>query len=285
MIFVVSMILLTTSNKLTSSGVVDFNTKLFGKFKWLTESVVLLNSLIILSVMLACVSAISRDSLPPIFDSLKLAPMLIGIIGIFVVKNGIDSIKKSNVIIVPIIILILCIVTSISISKIDISFNFKLSTIPKSLVYIAFNMFLVANAIFKLSLTKKQTVATCCIVSIVLSVLIMLLIFAINSDSSSMSAALPLLYLARKLGWGFYWIIILTLVAGVFTSVLLAIYNIVEWLSTFIRDRVIAGLLAVILAFCISMFGFQHIVAIFYPIIGVFGVLYTICCLRFVYKN
>lgn len=278
-VFGTSYLFLMVGNKLNTVSI-NSNTALFGRFAPVAEFFALLNSFILLAVMLAGTTVISGT-----MHGVPVVAIIAGIIAVAILKYGINGLMRANLVLIPLLILVLILVCTLSVKYFVWQSNFDILILPKSILYVSLNMYLASGALHQLKLSTKQAIIASTIASIIIGTLLLALMLAIKSNPSSMLEPMPLLYIASKLGGAYKILVSCTLILCIFSSMLIAIHNVVEWLQTIINDRIIAGLIALTCAFIISMLGFQQLVQYLYPIISVVGMVYIGGNVVYLFRN
>ena len=146
------------------------------------------------------------------------------------------------------------------------------------------NIFLIAKT--GSYLPKKQMVIASIISSILLTISILIVAICILFGGESVfESDMPMLLVAYKLGTGFGVIYLMTLIVAIFTTICTAAFSICAWLNNFIADKFICAVIVLSIGFVFSRFGFSIIVDIFYPIEGIFGLVFIVICFIYHIKN
>ena len=198
------------------------------------------------------------------------------LIAFFVARRGIEGVKKLNVFLVP-LMLILTVAFLCGRGK----FHFGAPTYSSRssvfgvIFYTGFNMFLSAAVIARAGNTDKTTVIASSAVTALLTVTLILLIYgAINYEGiNAADADLPLLYVfsdsaLMSAAFG------AVLYAGALTTVVCSYYPLSEIAKTGFGPR--GSILAAVCVFVVSRLGVKPIVRWVYPAAGILGALYFI---------
>ncbi|MDR3022354.1 MAG: hypothetical protein LBU60_06765 [Clostridiales bacterium] len=284
LIFFISLLFLSISRNVHKCGNLNYNQALFGKFGCVADVFSLINSFVIFAAMLSAFAAFSNVKLQTAWGSVHIASLAIGFLGVLIAKLGIEGLIRINTILVPFVIISLTVVPIFAIKRFDFSLNFAISHISQSIVYVGLNMYLASNALFKMNLSKRQTITSASIASMIFGILLTLLVLALNGNPQAFNSSMPILIIAKQYNYFANIVINCTLVSCIFTSLIIAIYNIVEFFK-FTKSRFLTGLSALCVAFAISGLGFKNIVTIFYPAIGVVGIVFIIACILSMYRQ
>ncbi|MCL1945259.1 MAG: hypothetical protein FWF56_05615 [Firmicutes bacterium] len=269
LVFVVSLLFLRVGAKLQRLKCDNNYVEMFGRGAVGVEIFGVFNSFVVLAVMLAGLTVISGS-----ISGIPVVAIVLSLVAVFVLRYGIGGLMRANSILVPILLIVLIAICVVAINSTSLNIDFAIVLLPKSVVYVSLNMYLASQALYKLELNTKQSIISSFLAGILVSVLLYLLISAIVSYPESINYPMPLLYIANRFGNVWYFVVSSALGLCIFSSLLIALYNIIEWLSSFVKDRILAGMIALTCAFALSMIGFEKIVQAVYPIIGVVGVLY-----------
>lgn len=194
-----------------------------------------------------------------------------GILALLIVLWGVDKLKFSNFIIVPIIIIMVAIlfVKNHSVPPVE-----KFSILP-AFTYCTMNIigggYLIAT--FSADFTKKECLHTSLICGTVLTALLLAVFFTIQNH---LDKAMPLITTAEENGFAVLGNLIMYL--AIFTTL-------TGSLSISSGNKFIPSCIIVALSFTTAILGFEKIVNNFYPILGVAGgvvsLLYLYCYFRY----
>ena len=261
-------------------NVTQLNERLIGRFHFLPDSFLLINSLIVLSGMLA-----GMDSLGSLFFPLSpLYAVAAGVLGVIVVHKGIKGLLRCNGIVVPCMILALLTVCGLSIAGgwIDFSLGrFTLTTLPTTAVYVSMNMILASTVLTTLGpLKKKQILLSAGIAAAVMTGLLVALILALNSCGDS-TAEMPVLEMAKAISPILYVLIALVIGVSIFTTMLTAMSGLCAWFSCVLGKGIFCPIVVLLAGLLLSRLGFLKVVGLLYPVIGVLGLFYMLLCIVF----
>jgi uncharacterized membrane protein YkvI len=274
-IFVVSWLFLRVGAKVS-----DGSAAVFGKFGTVVDSATLINSIIILAVMLSGLTVLGAG----LYSGVPILTMTAAVAALWIAYKGIDSLVRVNAVLVPIMIAVLVVVCVRALGGLP-SASIAWRDVYSSAVYVGLNMYLAATALSRFRLDKRQAIIASAIAACIIGALLALLMWALHNNPDAWEHPMPLLYIVRDYGAIGYAVIVTTLAACIFTTLCIALYNIVEWLSSIIPNRIACGVLALMLATVLGTLGFARIVDIFYPIIGAFGILYVLACAWYIIKE
>lgn len=272
-IFALCSLYLWLGSTTGARNVSELNVKLMGRFHFIPDSFLLLNSLIVLSGMLA-----GCDSLGGMF--LPLSPLYsiaAGCACAFVVHKGLSGIMKCNCVIVPLIIfsLVLVCVGAIRADEADLSLgNLTALIMPVSAVYVSMNMILASTVLTTLGkLTRRQILVPSALAAAMMTVLMTLIILMLNSCPVTESD-MPVLSAAASLSPWLYGLIAAIIGVSIFTTMLTAMSGLCAWFSTVFGNGIYCPIIVLLAGILLSRLGFNKVVSLLYPVIGVLGLLY-----------
>ncbi len=201
--------------------------------------------------------------------------VITGFISLAIVLCGVEKIKLSNLIIVPIIIIMIVI---LFIKERSVPATEKISVLP-AFTYCSMNIigggYLVST--FSGNFTKKDCLQTAVICGAVLTALLLAVFFTIQNH---LDDVMPLISAAEDCGLGKIGNIIMYL--AIFTTV-------TSELSIASKNNKILACVLTCAAFVVSIFGFRTLVDKCYPVIGVIGsgitVIYLFLYIKFVHRQ
>ena len=281
-IFVLSVVFLFIGSRLRSTNVSEVNRKLAGRAHVVVDSFLLVNNFIVLAGMLA-----GMDSLGNLV--LKIRPawsILSGALCVFVVCRGIKGLLNCNSLVVPLIIVSMIFVCAYSAAGGGMPVReFQSKTLLTLVVYVCMNMMLASTVLTTMGeMSKKQIFVSSAIAAFIMTVLILLLILALNNNPFE-SADMPVLEMARKISPIVFGLILVVIAVSIFTTMLTAMSGLVAWFSSVFGSRLYSAVFVLLLALALSNLGFSNLVGYLYPVIGVLGVIYTVLCLVYVVRE
>ncbi|MDR1138632.1 MAG: hypothetical protein LBK70_02020 [Clostridiales bacterium] len=272
MVFGCSWVLLQVGSVLHRQGLQNgANKAIYGKLCLGADIFGLLNSLVVLAVLLAGASVIGGT-----LYNVPIVSIILSTLSILVLRYGISGLSRVNSILIPILIVVLVVVATVSLRSVESQNAPNMHAILKSMVYVSLNIYLATNILHKSNLSARQSLIACGVASISISILLGLVVLSLQSNMTFVNLPMPLLHIAKSLGTVPYVLVVVILIACIFGSMSIALYNIVEWLNTAVADRVLCGIIAVVAAYVLSMVGFEQIIQLIYPIIGIVGVVHIV---------
>lgn len=262
--------------KFKSNNIFVTNRILFGKLSIIINLFVFISYAIVLSGMLAGVYElylnISNASIA------KLLVLVTAILCIIENSGGIKSIYIINNIFIPLTIVILVLSACLKVGECNLQFdnlvNFN-SLLPyaSSICYISINLMLTGNILIQegQKYTKRQVIFAAILSSIILTLIIFL--FDIILLNFNIKSEMPMLTFAFNIN---YWWGIVVLVCIWF-----CVYSAITSISYILADcfgsdnAFLTNLIIITLAYVISLFGFSTIVQYLYPVIGIFGIIFS----------
>ena len=277
LVFVSCATFLFVGSKACADDVGAVNRKIAGRAEPVLSALMLFNSLVSLSAMLAG----TDDLLGEIFPLKPLYSIVFGALGVIVVARGLDGIMKVNVVVVPLLAAITVIVTSLTISS-PSSASFTALTAYKSLTYVAMNAILAASVLTTVhGLSRKQIMISSALTGVIIGGIVLCIILALCSSGAG-KADMPIVEMAKPLGGLTYALAIVSVMTGIFTTMISAHLSLSEWAVSLCGNKTFAAVLTAIVAEIVGLIGFRTVVDVFYPIVGVAGVVYFIACLVYV---
>mgnify|MGYP007088299709 CR=1 FL=1 len=253
------------------------NRKIAGRAEPILSALMLFNSLVSLSAMLAGTDDLFGD----IFPLKPLYSIIFGTLSVIVVARGLDGIMKVNVVVVPLLAAITVLVTSLTISSPSFS-HFTAITAYKSLTYVAMNAILAASVLTTVhGLNRKQIVISSALTGVIIGGIVLCIILALGSSGAG-KADMPIIEMAKPLGTVLYSLGVASVAIGIFTTLISAHLSLTEWAVSLCGNKTFTAILTAIVAEIIGLIGFRTVVDVFYPIVGVAGVVYFIACLIYV---
>ena len=180
LVFVSCATFLFVGSKACADDIGTVNRKIAGRAEPVLSALMLFNSLVSLSAMLAG----TDDLLGEIFPLKPLYSIVFGTLGVIVVARGLDGIMKVNVVVVPLLAAITVIVTSLTISS-PSSAPFTALTAYKSLTYVAMNAILAASVLTTVhGLSRKQIVISSALTGVIIGGIVLCIILALCSSGA-----------------------------------------------------------------------------------------------------
>lgn len=282
-IFLLCALFLYIGSKTGANNVSEVNVKLIGRFHFIPDSFLLVNSLIVLGGMLAGIDSLGSALLPisPVYS------ILMGILCIFVVTKGIKGLLNCNSIVVPIIIFALILISIWSIFKgnIGLNFDFKLSVLPTIAIYVSMNMMLASTVLTTMGrLSKKDILVSSTVAGGVIMLIVAGLILALNACDFRYED-MPVLAIAKAINPFVAVLIAIVIAVSIFTTMLTAMQGLCAWFSSLFGKGIYCPIVVLLAGFLLSRLGFSNVVSLLYPVIGVLGLFYVLLGLIFVLRN
>lgn len=236
------------------------------------------NFIIILISVVYCASMFAGiESLFGYFPQWLYAILiLLLIVGSFcVVHKGVGGLEKVNIFLMPIsAIVFLCILLSLCLVNTNsLSISFEWAGFLYCPLYVSLNSAMSGIVISKAgsNITKKQTFFISLFSSLLIVVFLLLGNFVLLQNVESFFSDMPFLFLSQNntVLFALTFIVILT---GCFTTLISMCYTIKNACKDKIKNDKFSTLVAVVLPFSVSSFGFSHIVSNLYPLSSVLGI-------------
>ncbi len=205
---------------------------------------------------------------------------------IFMATSGVKVLKVASVVIVPILILgilYICVKASVAGQTSEVYYpNFAYL---KAGQYIGMNIFLATEVLTAdgKNLNKKEAFSASLIASLILVIMIILSVIAFRCYGVTESEAMPMLNMAKSVGEVEYYVFMLVLWCGIFTTLASSLFSLKQKVIT--RLKLKDSFLVLISMFCyvLSVLGFEKIVELFYPLEGYVGLVYSVVTFVFVF--
>lgn len=192
---------------------------------------------------------------------------------------GINSLLKVNNLFLPLLLVFLFVCSVISIKNGHLHVQTTASPAfsgASSLLYTGMNLLTSCSVLLSLGAgtNKKDHKKIAIISTLLIGVLFILLLFGLLSlPADAQSAPMPLLYM---LNGNFSFFANFFLAVATFTTLLSCGYPLVQFSSSFVKNKWLASLLVLVPAVLLSTIGFSNIVSFLYPAMGVVGVVYLL---------
>ncbi len=276
-IFLLCYLFCTIGSIYKSHDFGEVNQKMFGKLHVMTDIILLLNSLIVLSGMLSGMNSL----LNPILSIAPAYSILSGVLCAVIVATGINGLLKSNSVIVPFIILFIALVCCFNIGSVSWQ-PFELLTLPTSIIYVCMNIMLACTVLTTVDEKPKTVFWASLIAALIMTALMLLIILTLNSRD--VSSDMPLIAIAANTSKVLYYIAVAAVGTSIFTTMMTALSGLSSWLAPLTGER-FAVIASLILGLTLSNLGFSNVVSYLYPVIGIVGFIYVVACVVVVLKR
>lgn len=209
----------------------------------------------------------------PLFSILSFA------LSTFFVIKGIRGLKTANAILVPCLIAFILVICSKNlygegVERVD---NHFVLTLVNAILYVSMNMLLASVVLIQAGgvMNKRERISSALISSVIISFLIVFILMALSKKDYS-EIPLPLIEMSKNMNKVFFYISATTLYLGIFTTLLSAYLPLYQILESKIRKPWISIAIILVFSLLISRLGFIKIVAAFYPIQSVLGLILAI---------
>lgn len=266
-----SYLFLYLGAKFGARNVSELNVKVLGRLHPAADVFLLFNSLIVLAGMLA-----GLDALGGMFFPLRpLYSIAGGALCGLVVCKGLNGLMRCNSLLIPAVIGIIVAVCAASLgpplAEPALRFN------PFSCVtYASMNLILAGTVLATVGVGKKRAVICSVAAGAVMGVLLLLILFALNANGAE--GEMPLVSMARKYPPLFY-TMAGVVAAAIFTTMLTAASGLSDWLTAATGSRRFSVAAVMLAGLILSNLGFETVVGLLYPVIGVLGALYLVLAL------
>ena len=250
-----------------AKNVSQLNMHIFGRLHPAADLFLLFNSLIVLAGMLA-----GLDSLGNMFAPLRpLWSVAGGALCALVVYKGLKGLLRCNSLLIPAVIAVILAVCCLSfgppLAQTDLSFS------PAACaVYSSMNLILAATVLATAEVDAARAAVSSAAAGAVMGTLLFFIIIALNANGAS--GVMPLLGFARSYPALFY-VMAAVVGAAIFTTMLTAASGLTDWLAAVTGDRLFSVVAVVLSGLILSNLGFETVVRLLYPAIGVAGAVYV----------
>ena len=273
LIFAVSFLFLFIGSRLNSRNVSEVNVKLAGRFHIIADAFLLVNSFIVLAAMLAAMDSLGNSSLLPIAPVYSIVT---GILCVFVVCKGVKGLIQCNKAVVPLMAFALVFIGIFTVlTATGGGAPVAFPSFGVALVYICMNMVLASTVITTLGrMNLKTMLLSSGLAGIIMGALVAVLMAALNAWGET-NADMPVLAMSRQIHPVFFYAMVIIIAASIFTTMLAAMSGLVAWFEGIFGGKLFSAFVILAGGFILSNLGFSTVVKYFYPVIGVFGVVYV----------
>lgn len=255
----------------------EVNRKMLKRTHFIADAFLLLNSLIVLSGMLSGMDSLFSPLLP-------IAPaysIISGLLCAVIVAKGLKGLLGGNSIIVPFIILFIVLVCCFNIGASSVP-KLRLSSIPAAIIYVCMNIMLACTVLTTVNEKPKTIFWASLIASVIITVLTLLIILTLNGNDTN--ADMPLIAIAARSKL-LYYASIAAVATSIFTTMMTAMSGLSSWIKELVGSNVFSVIISLIAGLIVSNFGFANVVSYLYPVIGFFGLIYVVLCMKYLVKK
>ena len=295
LIFYIVYIFIRVGRLIKPKAVSDITKFVFKKYSRAVDAIVVVSLFITMFAMLAGVDALASDVF--VDYAFPYFSIILSFLVVLIVLGGLKSLLNVNAIIVPIIIALVIMVAGGfllfgELGEVNLYLEFSFFNIGTGvfsiLLYVCMNMFIVGTIVAEIgALINNKTAFKIATYSTVLITICVGLVLAAILNSSNLIAIsdMPMVRVAYSMGEVIGAVYSLVILFGIFTTVIAASFAVNNWLTQFIKDKLISISIIITLAFLLSRLGFSKIVEIFYPLEGLFGLVFIAGVVAYYYKN
>lgn len=213
------------------------------------------------------------------FDCNVIGIITVVIVGLLLLYD-IDKLSKVCFLIVPVLILITIIICLLGVSNVDISINSFVvdnniaASILYSISYVGINTMMVSKIIFDMKDVKNKknvSIASSMLYGIIVLIVSMCLFL---SGGDVINSNVPIYVLACRAGDVWQYLYLVSLWFAIVSSLISTIYGIQCSFAVVSNCKIIRIIISLLICYIVSLVGFENIVGVLYPIIGILGVLY-----------
>ena len=295
LIFYMVYIFIRVGKYLKPKTVGDLTKPIFKKYAKIMNGIAVASLFIAVFAMLAGIDALASDLF--VDYNFPYFSILLSFLTIVIVMGGLKSLLEVNSYIVPVMIVFVLLVPILTFLFIPLnpitydqpySFLFVGQGVFSVVLYVCLNMFTISIIVTQIGpmITNKLATKTALYSSVFITFCVSLVLSAIlNSEEVIINSSMPMVLIAYQLGsflGGIYSLIVLL---GVFTTLISSSFAIDNWFNQFFKQKGVSISIIVFLGFLVSRLGFSNIVSVFYPIEGLFGLIFIVGVILFYYKN
>lgn len=261
----------------------ECNTALFGKFSAISEIVLVFSNLVLLASMFAGADSLFGIIVPNL--PYRIAGVVTAVLTFVVVCFGFKGITKTNMLIVPMLLLVVFVVLVSGFAtggSVKYSTNLQTLEIFKSLgfalLFVGSNMFFSGFIFARMGkdYSNKEILGGSIFGTVFLILGMLGITMALFANPTMTSSDMPIVAISASLNSVFGFVVLGIVWLGLITTAFALLYTISNWLKAYFGKSNLVTLLATILALLMSGIGFSSFVQIVYPLMGIFGFVYVI---------
>jgi uncharacterized membrane protein YkvI len=289
-----STVYLYTGGAYKPNSFSDITKRIFKKGAPIANLMTVTANFVFMAAMLAAYDSLGRS----VFGFSE-ANVSLSVVALFlcaaVVLRGASGLSKVNGILVPVIVVFLIVVCAVSIRGGGgiIETPFVAAGAGRiffnCVLFVFSNLFSCAGVLYSAGKNKTNGVSFAggFVAAFVLCVLIVLFILAMLClPPAVFDADLPIIFMSELIGGAAKCVAVLTLVFAIFTSLICNMFNVYEWWTASVSKNKYAAIIVIAaLAFTLRSIGFNLIVDALYPIVGVFGLFFTLLNAAYLYRD
>ncbi len=277
--FFICVLFLSIGSRINEKSFDKVNAVLLGKFHTVADIFLLVNNLIVLSAMIAGLNSL----LKPVCD-FPVWGIAAAALCCVIACKGAKGMLDCNFIVVPVIIISLIAVCSVALGTgiMDTSLGvFRARIFPIGIIYVSMNMMLASTVLTTLGkLSRKQILWGSFLAAFFLTVLLTLIITALNC-TGNYDAEMPILEIAETSGKWLYVVLSIVIGISIFTTMLTASGGLIGYMHGKMGGKFFDSSIVVIAGTVLSFLGFTRVVTVFYPVVGILGLIYIIMSIKF----
>ena len=259
------------------------NLILYKKFSFLSDIVLAISNVLILSSMFAGADSLFFSVFPNF--PYRVASVISAVLAVLVVCGGFSGVTKTNGVIVP--LLLLCIVVIFIYKMCDSSLVFYAMKSTKlqagvgflySLLFVCSNMFFSGFIFSKMGEKheKKELVLGSFLGSFLLFVSLISITVLLFLCPDASQQDMPIVFLGASLNRPFGFFVLFVVWLGLLSTAFAILFTLTNWLKEYIKNTMVCACLISAVALLLSGIGFSSFVTFVYPTMGVLGFLYVV---------
>jgi uncharacterized membrane protein YkvI len=244
-----------------------------------TDIAILFIHLIVSAAMFGAADALFRP-----YTAFPIASITTLAIVFLVVYFGMNGLVKANALLVPLIMIFIAAVCIFNIAN-PVQGGGGApggGSAGSPFLYAGMNMILACGIIFGAKTDKKTGFISALAASVIITVFLVLIIFAAFAGNAS-GAELPIVNLSARMNLTIPALVIIW--SGILTSVGAAAYSLHSSAKQFVKNKPLSLFLVLAAGWILSRAGFGRIISIFYPLAGSIGIVFILLVAWFVLRK
>ena len=290
--FFCSLLFFSFGKRFQITTVQKSNLVLYKKFSFLSEIVLALANVLVLSSMFAGADSLFFSVFPNF--PYRIASVFSAIISILVVCFGFAGVTKTNGVIVPLLLTCIGVIFVYKMCDETLVFHVIKSTKTQAgfgllyaVLFVCSNMFFSGFIFSKMGTnhTKKELIWGGILGSSLLLLSLISITYLLLLCPESASYDMPIVFLGASLSKPFGFFVLFVVWLGLLSTAFALLFTITNWLKEYVKSTFVCSLISSLLALLLSGIGFSSFVTIVYPMMGVLGLFCVIPTTVACFKN
>ena len=281
--FLSSLLFFYFGKKFQIATVQQSNRCLFSKFSFLSELLLFVCNVLLLSSMFAGADSLFFSVFPNF--SYRIASILSAVIVIIIVCVGFSGVPKTNGFIVPLLLICVGVIFAYKLCDENLAFQFVKSSTKQTgfgilyaILFVCSNMFFSGFIFSKMGAnhTKKELIFGSLLGSFLLFLSLLAITLLLFLCPDAVNADMPIVLMGASLNRPFGFFVLFVVWLGLLSTALALLFTITNWLKEYIKSTPLCAVFVSIFSLLLSGIGFSSFVSIVYPTMGALGFLYVI---------